>query len=57
MAIATESPTPAVTLQWPLSDEQFVKLCALNSEMRPNFLSVLIRQVHLSQLTHRLLGA
>ncbi|MDH3605274.1 MAG: Uma2 family endonuclease [Candidatus Tectomicrobia bacterium] len=34
MAIATESPTHAVTLHWPLSDEQFVKLCALNPEMR-----------------------
>lgn len=34
MAIATESPTGAVSLQWPLSDEQFVQLCALNPELR-----------------------
>ncbi|ETX08114.1 MAG: hypothetical protein ETSY2_07280 [Candidatus Entotheonella gemina] len=33
MAIATESPTSAVSLQWPLSDEQFAQLCALNPEL------------------------
>lgn len=34
MAIATESPTNAVTLHWSLSDDQFAKLCHLNPEMR-----------------------
>ena len=34
MAVETESPTSAVTLHWPLSDDQFAKLCALNPEMR-----------------------
>ncbi len=34
MAIITESPTQAVALHWPLSDEEFSKLCALNRDMR-----------------------
>ncbi|HXV83047.1 MAG TPA: Uma2 family endonuclease [Candidatus Binatia bacterium] len=39
MSIATESPTHAVSLHWPLSDEQFAKLCALNPEMRLEYTS------------------
>ncbi len=34
MAIATESPTRAVSLHWPLTDDEFAKLCALNPEIR-----------------------
>jgi Uma2 family endonuclease len=34
MAVATESPTSTVTLHWPLTDNQFAKLCSLNPEMR-----------------------
>ncbi|MDH3601235.1 MAG: Uma2 family endonuclease [Candidatus Tectomicrobia bacterium] len=39
MAIATESPTGVVALQWPLSDEQFIQLCRLNPEMRFEYTS------------------
>jgi Uma2 family endonuclease len=39
MAIATESPTRAVTLHWPLSDEEFSKLCALNRDTRFEYTS------------------
>ncbi len=39
MAIATESPASAVSLQWPLSDEQFAQLCALNPELRLEYTS------------------
>ena len=39
MAIATESPTRAVSLHWPLSDDEFAKLCALNPEMRLEYTS------------------
>lgn len=39
MAIATESSTGVVTLQWPLSDEQFLQLCHLNPEMRFEYTS------------------
>ena len=39
MAIATESPTRAVCLHWPLSDDEFAKLCALNPEMRLEYTS------------------
>jgi Uma2 family endonuclease len=34
MAVATESPTSAVTLHWPLTDDQFAKLCSLNPDLR-----------------------
>jgi Uma2 family endonuclease len=34
MAMATASPSQVVTLHWPLSEEEFAKLCALNPEMR-----------------------
>lgn len=34
MAITTESLIGAVRLHWPLTDEQFVELCALNPELR-----------------------
>jgi hypothetical protein len=34
MAVATDSPAFVVTLHWPISDDQFAKLCALNPEMR-----------------------
>ncbi len=34
MAIATQSPAGAIRLQWPLSDEQFIQLCALNRDLR-----------------------
>jgi len=39
MAVATKSPTFAVTLHWPISDDQFAKLCALNPEMRFEYTS------------------
>jgi Uma2 family endonuclease len=39
MAVATESPTFVVTLHWPISDDQFAKLCALNPEMRFEYTS------------------
>ena len=39
MAIATDSSTSAVTLHWPLSDDQFAKLCALNPAMRFEYTS------------------
>jgi crotonobetainyl-CoA:carnitine CoA-transferase CaiB-like acyl-CoA transferase/Uma2 family endonuclease len=39
MAIATEAPTLAVTLHWPMSDEQFATLCALNPELRFEYTS------------------
>ena len=39
MAVATESPTLVVTLHWPLSDDQFAKLCVLNPEMRFEYTS------------------
>jgi Uma2 family endonuclease len=39
MAIATEAPTSVVSLHWPLSDEDFAKLCALNPEMRLEYTS------------------
>lgn len=39
MAVATEARTGAVTLHWPLSDEQFSMLCALNPEMRFEYTS------------------
>lgn len=39
MAIATESPTRAVSLHWPLSNDEFAKLCALNPEMRLEYTS------------------
>ena len=39
MAIATESPTCAVSLHWPLSNDEFAKLCALNPEMRLEYTS------------------
>jgi Uma2 family endonuclease len=39
MAIATTSPTHTVTLHWPLSDDQFARLCALNPEMRFEYTS------------------
>ncbi len=34
MAIATEALAGAVSLQWPLSDEQFIQLCTLNRDLR-----------------------
>jgi hypothetical protein len=34
MTIATATSGGTVTLHWPLNDEQFAKLCALNPEMR-----------------------
>jgi Uma2 family endonuclease len=34
MAIATESLTGTVSLHWPLIDDQFAELCALNPELR-----------------------
>lgn len=34
MAVATESPTGSITLNWPLSEEQFAELCIRNPEMR-----------------------
>ena len=34
MAIAPKTPTSTVTLHWPLTDDQFAKLCHLNPEMR-----------------------
>lgn len=34
MAMATASPTRAVSLHWPLTDDEFAKLCALNPEIR-----------------------
>ncbi len=39
MAVATESPACAVTLHWPLSDDQFAKLCMLNPELRFEYTS------------------
>ena len=39
MAIATASPPSLVTLHWPLTDDQFVALCALNPEMRLEYTS------------------
>lgn len=39
MAVATESPTFVVTLHWPINDDQFAKLCALNPEMRFEYTS------------------
>lgn len=39
MAIALESPTSAVSLHWPLSDDEFAKLCVLNPEMRLEYTS------------------
>jgi Uma2 family endonuclease len=39
MAIATASSSPVVTLHWPLSDEQFAKLCVLNPELRFEYTS------------------
>lgn len=39
MAITTESPTRAVSLHWPLSNDEFAKLCALNPEMRLEYTS------------------
>ncbi len=39
MAVATASPTSAVTLHWPLSDDQFAALCALNPEVRFEYTS------------------
>jgi Uma2 family endonuclease len=34
MAMATASPSQVITLHWPLSTDQFARLCALNPEMR-----------------------
>ena len=34
MTIAPKAPTSAITLHWPLTDDQFAKLCHLNPEMR-----------------------
>jgi Uma2 family endonuclease len=39
MPIATDSPPPVVTLHWPLSEDQFAKLCELNPEMRFEYTS------------------
>lgn len=39
MAIATEAPALAVTLHWPMSDEQFAALCALNPKRRFEYTS------------------
>jgi Uma2 family endonuclease len=39
MVIATASPTATITLHWPLSDNQFARLCALNPEMRFEYTS------------------
>jgi Uma2 family endonuclease len=39
MALATASPSQVVTLHWPLSEEEFAKLCALNPEMRFEYTS------------------
>jgi Uma2 family endonuclease len=34
MATATASPSQVITLHWPLSADQFARLCALNPELR-----------------------
>ena len=39
MAIATASSSQVVTLRWPLSEEQFAKLCELNPEIRFEYTS------------------
>jgi Uma2 family endonuclease len=39
MAIVTAAPPRTVALHWPLSDEQFAKLCTLNPEMRFEYTS------------------
>jgi Uma2 family endonuclease len=39
MAIATAPPPATITLHWPLSDDQFARLCALNPEMRFEYTS------------------
>ena len=39
MAIATEALTYAVTLNWPLTDDQFAELCVLNPDMRFEYTS------------------
>lgn len=39
MVTAIESQTGAVRLRWPLTDEEFAKLCALNPDMRLEYTS------------------
>ncbi len=39
MVMTTESPTSTVSLHWPLTDEEFTKLCVLNPEMRLEYTS------------------
>jgi Uma2 family endonuclease len=39
MAVATEAPNRAITLQWPLDDEQFAHLCHLNPDLRFEYTS------------------
>jgi Uma2 family endonuclease len=39
MAVTTGALTGALTLHWPLTDEQFAKLCALNPDMRFEYAS------------------
>lgn len=39
MVVATASPTGTVALHWPLTDDQFARLCALNPDMRFEYTS------------------
>ena len=34
MTVATEAPTSTVILHWPLSDAEFLELCAWNRDLR-----------------------